>query len=69
MLKAQGKGMIFSPDPYIEYETMTCAHCQKIMPLAAGQGPKDVGGVCTKCNSVICPECVTKVDCVSWWEK
>ena len=60
-LRPQGEGTIFYEDGKVEqHSTITCKHCQRIVIVKARQRPEDVGGFCTLCSGLICPNCVGK---------
>jgi len=68
-IKAQGHAVIVDPtgpNTNVEYDTMTCAHCQFVMCVAVGRGPQDAGDFCVKCRSLICPDCAAKKTCKPW---
>jgi hypothetical protein len=54
-----GYACITAPDaPTQEFDTFTCAHCNRITHVRARQDPADIGGLCRQCMGLICPRCV-----------
>ncbi len=54
-----GYARIDHPDgAAIEFDTFTCAHCNRVTHVAARQRPEDIGGLCKQCMGLICPGCV-----------
>ena len=47
-------------DSTSEADTFTCGHCQKIVVVKPFMDPADMGGRCTCCDALICPDCVGK---------
>ena len=45
-----------------EADFFTCRHCQRVIIVKPFCDPADMGGRCTCCNGLICPNCVGK-DC------
>jgi hypothetical protein len=69
-LRPQGHATIFNPDgPTVEFDTMTCGHCQRVTQIGPGQRPEDIGGLCKCCFSLICGPCVDKGTCVPFEKK
>lgn len=58
MLKPQGYATLTSESGVAECDTTTCAHCNAITHVRAGQRPEDIGGLCKSCMGLICPRCV-----------
>jgi hypothetical protein len=59
MLRPGGYACISDPDAGVtEFDTTTCAHCNRITHIKAGQRPEDIGGLCKQCMGLICPKCV-----------
>lgn len=46
-----------------EFDTMSCAHCGRIIHVAARQRPEDIGGLCFQCFKPVCPTCVERGHC------
>lgn len=53
-----GHSMIFSPDPIIEYDTITCGHCQKVTILESAISLDSILKFCIKCKKYVCIECL-----------
>lgn len=53
-----GYAVLTDGEGVIEFDTLSCAHCQRIAHLKAKQRPEDVGGLCYGCMKPICPKCV-----------
>ena len=59
MLRPGGYACISEPErPPQEFDTFTCAHCNRITHVAARADPADIGGLCKQCMGLICPACV-----------
>lgn len=84
MLRSQGYAIIVDPDaPVREFDTITCAHCQRIVFLKPGparQGfdagdPKnpcpdhDPGGFCRQCMQPTCGPCADAGVCTPFEKK
>jgi hypothetical protein len=41
-----------------EFDTFTCAHCNRITHVKPRARPEDIGGLCKQCMGLICPACV-----------
>ena len=41
-------------------DTFTCKHCSKIVQIPPYCDPASLGGRCTVCDGLICPNCVGK---------
>jgi hypothetical protein len=59
----------------VEYDTLTCAHCQRVMVLRpggvayrAGDHPPrpSIGKWCISCASTICARCTASGGCEPW---
>ncbi len=60
MRNADGVITVSGPDGVFETDTFWCGHCgahPKIQPKCS---PEDLGGRCTLCGNLICPQCVGK---------
>jgi hypothetical protein len=44
----------------VEHDTFTCQHCGRIVVVRHGCSPEELGGRCTCCGGLICPDCVGK---------
>jgi hypothetical protein len=45
-----GYACITEPDrPAHEFDTFTCAHCNRVTHVKARQRPEDIGGLCKQC--------------------
>jgi hypothetical protein len=54
-----GYACISEPDrPPQEFDTFTCAHCNRVTHVQARARPEDIGGLCKQCMGLICPACV-----------
>lgn len=78
-LKPQGYARIENPTPSkvnldglqcveaqegtLEFDTMSCGHCNRIIHVRARQRPEDIGGLCKHCMRCICPQCVDRGNC------
>jgi len=61
MRKPQGYATIIEPGMATqELDTMSCAHCNAITHIKAGERPEDMGGLCKCCMGLICSKCVEK---------
>ncbi len=70
MRKPQGYAVIAHEDGSVsEWDTFTCAHCQYITRVGAGQAPEDCGGFCRVCMSMICGPCADKGVCLPFERK
>ena len=59
MLRPGGYARIDQPDcAAIEFDTFTCAHCNRITHVKPKQRAEDIGGLCKVCMGLICPRCV-----------
>jgi hypothetical protein len=59
MFKPGGYAQIVDPDGgRQEFDTFTCAHCNRVTHVKARQRPEDIGGLCKQCMGLICPRCV-----------
>jgi hypothetical protein len=47
-------------DRVVEHDTMTCQHCNRLVVIEHKCRPEDLGGRCTCCGGLICPNCVGK---------
>jgi hypothetical protein len=44
----------------IEYETITCKHCNSIVKIPPRVDAASIGGRCGVCDGLICPRCLGK---------
>ena len=59
MLRPGGYARIDDPDrALVEFDTFTCAHCNRVTHVKAHARPEDIGGLCKQCMGLICPRCV-----------
>lgn len=59
--KPQGYAVVTDVDgKKQELSTRTCAHCQRVDHIHAGQDPYEIGGLCYVCSRLICKDCVGK---------
>jgi hypothetical protein len=47
-----------------EFDSMSCAHCNRVVHIKARMRPEDIGGFCRQCMKPICPFCTDKGNCV-----
>lgn len=67
MLKPQGYAVILSPDaPLVEVDTITCFHCQQVVPVPARANAADCGGFCRRCMELVCGPCADAGTCTPW---
>lgn len=70
--RPQGYGVVTDPDmdvPDSEHDTFTCGHCQHLVIVPARCSPEKLGGLCKRCDQLICPRCVDKGICDPWEEQ
>jgi len=61
MRRPCGYSIITDPEAGVkESDTFTCQHCQKVIFVKPFCDPADMGGRCTCCDGLICPNCVGK---------
>jgi hypothetical protein len=59
MLRPRGYAYLSDPEAGVkEWDTITCAHCNRVTHVQARQRPEDIGGLCKQCMGLICPRCV-----------
>ena len=59
MRRPGGYACISEPDrPPQEFDTFTCAHCNRVTHVKARHDPADIGGLCKQCMGLIRPACV-----------
>lgn len=63
MPRADGYATLTGPDGLRECDTHTCAHCQRIVHVAAGRKFEDIADFCRSCMKVICAQCANKRKC------
>jgi hypothetical protein len=68
-----GYATLFDPDfkgghPK-EADTFTCAHCNRIVHVRPRAPLEELGGRCTICDDLICPQCVGTGLCDPFEEK
>lgn len=61
MPRAQGYAILVGPERVAEADTITCAHCQRVVFLHNQDGKKKEGvavrcGMCDRCTCVPCAE-------------
>jgi hypothetical protein len=72
MRRPQGYAIIVSPDaPVKEFDTITCAHCQRIVFLRPTPDGKlqDQGGFCRVCMRAVCGPCADLGACTPFEKK
>lgn len=52
-----------------EADTFTCGHCQKVIHITYKHPIDDLGGRCSICDTLICPDCIKKSTCDPFEEK
>jgi len=52
-----------------EADTFTCGHCNKIVHVKVKGSLEDLGGRCSVCDALICPNCVKSGRCDPMEEK
>lgn len=62
-MKPTGYATITDPDGMRECDTHTCAHCQRIVHVAAGKNFEDIADFCRSCMQVICARCAERREC------
>ena len=61
MRNAGGYSIITEPGKAdVESDTFTCRHCGKVVFVKPMCDPADMGGRCTVCDGLVCPDCVGK---------
>lgn len=65
MRQPQGYTIIVGPQPTVEMDTFTCAHCGVVQFVKPFTRAEDMGGICHGCGdksrpSFICKSCVGK---------
>lgn len=75
MNRAKGFIQFIEPERTLEFETFTCAHCNKIIRMphpdaseAAKLQVKDVRR-CHACDALTCPDCARKPTCLPFEKK
>lgn len=64
-----GYAQIIAPDGATrEFDTTTCAHCNRVTHIPAKARPEDIGGLCKVCMGLICPACVGQA-CVPFLDR
>ena len=59
MRNPKGYAVVTNVDGRVrEFDTYTCAHCQRVTHVMAGQKPEDLGGLCRHCMGLVCSQCV-----------
>lgn len=65
-----GYSVIFDPENgAIENDTITCAHCQRVVIVPPRCDPSDLGGFCRVCMRHICGPCADVGGCVPFEKK
>jgi hypothetical protein len=69
MFRPGGYACVVEPDkPTQEFDTFTCAHCNRVTHVKPRARPQDIGGLCKQCMGLICPACVGQ-PCVPFEQK
>jgi hypothetical protein len=64
MRRPHGFGIIVEPDrPTIEFDTVTCAHCNCFFRVKPREDPTNAGGFCRQCMDYLCGPCADKGTC------
>jgi uncharacterized protein with PIN domain len=69
MNRARGFIQFIGPEGTTEFETFTCAHCNRIVRMPHPDSPEEmklkVRDVrhCHQCDSMTCPECARRATC------
>ncbi len=79
MRRPQGYATIFEPSSNIEYDTITCKHCQRIVRVKPGTGStvyllfddqghvtEEMGAFCRHCMAPVCLPCDDVGRCIPW---
>jgi hypothetical protein len=70
VLRAHGYAIITDPDaPTREFDTITCCHCQRIVPIKPGLSAADAGGFCRLCMEPTCGPCADTGTCTPFEAK
>jgi hypothetical protein len=48
------------PTTFVECDTFTCGHCQRIVHVKPKQSPESLGGLCYGCDRLVCDHCAGK---------
>ena len=70
MRRPGGTIIITDPDaPTVEIDTVTCCHCQALVPVKPKQDASDVGGFCRMCFKHTCGRCADLGTCTPFEKK
>lgn len=70
MRRPGGAVIITDPSaPTHERDSITCAHCNRVVIVEHKQRAEDIGGLCKVCMGMICESCVSKGGCDPFEEK
>jgi len=72
MRKPQGYALWVDPEApggQIERDTITCAHCQRIVVVKPGVDPSSLGGFCRMCYRHLCSPCANAGICTPFERK
>lgn len=70
MRRPQGYIIITDPDaPTVEFDTITCAHCNRIVIVKPKEDPASLGGFCGMCTKYICSACNAQGSCTPFERK
>lgn len=59
--------MISEPGkPDVELDSVTCAHCNRVVLIPARADPSTLGGFCRLCMKHVCGPCADWVTCVPY---
>lgn len=69
MLRSGGYAIAQNIDGSVsEADSFTCAHCNSVTLVHAGQRAADLGGFCRLCSKLICSRCAGG-DCIPFEKK
>lgn len=65
--RSGGYGVISEPGKKdVEFDSVTCAHCNRVVLIRAGIDPAQLGGFCRACMRHICGPCADLGRCTPW---
>lgn len=70
MRNPHGYGIIVEPGvATVEFDTVQCAHCNRIQHMTPQQSASDMGGWCFRCAQCVCGPCADKGTCTPFEKK
>lgn len=70
MRRPQGYAIRSEPGkPDDERDTITCAHCQRLVFVRAKEDPSSLGGFCRLCMRHLCAPCADEGSCTPFEKK